>query len=243
MFPWADALGRAAQEQVRGARARPARRVGSSQRERIQSTVRRRPSTSGTGRSSPSSATARRTSRHCGTPRPAAAVQGRRRPRRGRLRRRRQPPAAGLGSTLDPGAHVVDPMRQHRGVGGGEVGGGDVAHVHEVAGLRAVAEHDRSPSGEKALAEDRHDAGVAGRVLAGAVDIAVAQGHDVAARSWSGTTRRTPRPPACSARRPTAGPRAPSPGSGWALSGCRSRRQSRCSPRVARLPRRRPRTR
>ena len=171
----------------------------------------------------------------CGAPRRAAPVRARRRPRRDRRPRPSRSPAAARGSTPRcPVPDVVDAVRRVRDVGGGEVGRRDVADVDEVAGLRAVAEHDGPATGEQPLAEDCHDPGVAGRVLARAVDVAVAQGHDVEPGAATGTSRRTPRPPACSARRPTAGRPAPSPGSGSAPPGCRSRRRSRCSPPAAR---------
>ena len=52
--------------------------------------------------------------------------------------------------TSVPVPAFVDPVRQGRGVRGGEVGRRDVADVDEVASLRAVAEHDRLPAGERA---------------------------------------------------------------------------------------------
>ena len=56
-----------------------------------------------------------------------------------------------------------------------QVGLHDVADVHVVARLEAVAEHRRAPALEQLAAEDRDHAGLAERVLARAVDVAVAQ--------------------------------------------------------------------
>ena len=76
---------------------------------------------------------------------------------------------------LDPGADVDRPGRA--GVGGGQVGGHDVADVDVVAGLEAVSEHGRVLALEQQPAEDRHHAGLAERVLPRPVDVAVAQRH------------------------------------------------------------------
>jgi hypothetical protein len=56
-----------------------------------------------------------------------------------------------------------------------QVGVDDVAHVHVVARLLAVAEDLGSPALQQRAAEDRDHPGLAERVLAGAVDVAVAQ--------------------------------------------------------------------
>ena len=58
---------------------------------------------------------------------------------------------------------------------GQEVGQGDVADVHVVAGLEAVAVDDDRLSAEQPVSEDGHDAGFAQRALARTVHVRVAQ--------------------------------------------------------------------
>src|SRR5437762_4408535 len=59
----------------------------------------------------------------------------------------------------------------------GEVRRDDVADEHVVARLAAVAVDRRAPAVHQPAAEDGDDAGLAERVLAGPVDVAVAQRH------------------------------------------------------------------
>ena len=76
---------------------------------------------------------------------------------------------------LDAAADVVLPVGKLGCRRGGEIGRGDVADVDEVAGLRPVAVDRRCPAGEHLIPEDRDHAGVAFRVLAGPVHVAVPQ--------------------------------------------------------------------
>ena len=62
-------------------------------------------------------------------------------------------------------------------VGGQQVRAHDVGDLDPVARLAAVAEHRRPVPVDQVPAEDRHDARLAVDVLAGSVDVAVAQRH------------------------------------------------------------------
>src|SRR5262249_2123081 len=76
---------------------------------------------------------------------------------------------------LHPGADVDGPGD----VGlfeGAHVGGGHVPQVHEVARLRSVSIPDRRLAAAQSMAEDRDHARLAHGVLAGPVDVRVAQG-------------------------------------------------------------------
>ncbi len=95
----------------------------------------------------------------------------------------------------------LTPARRDRG----EVRRHDVADVDVVARLASVAEHGRRLAGEQLAAEDRHDAGLAERVLPGAVDVAVAQRDRRRRRTAARTAARSARRRTCSGR---TGPRA-----------------------------------
>ena len=74
-----------------------------------------------------------------------------------------------------PGAHVR--LSRPPAVERRDVGVGDVADEREVARLHAVAEDPRRAAVQQPVARDRDDARLAGPVLAGPVDVAVAQGE------------------------------------------------------------------
>ena len=91
------------------------------------------------------------------------------RPRRDRIQRGDQVEHRGLLPVTD-----VD-RTPDVAVGGQQVGAHDVGDVDPVAGLTAVPEHRRRRAGHRQAAEDRHHARLAVDVLAGTVDVAVAQ--------------------------------------------------------------------